>query len=60
MTKAWNVFCAKKHQPQKVYALVLLKYPNMIQDFCPLYADSTINALYYNIFVCPHCGFSYS
>ncbi|WP_336864059.1 DUF2225 domain-containing protein [Peribacillus frigoritolerans] len=22
--------------------------------------DSAVNPLYYNIFVCPHCGFSYS
>ncbi|MFD4930714.1 DUF2225 domain-containing protein [Peribacillus butanolivorans] len=26
-------------------------------DFCPIYADSTINALFYNIFVCPHWYF---
>ncbi|MCT4479381.1 DUF2225 domain-containing protein [Peribacillus frigoritolerans] len=26
----------------------------------PRYVDSAVNALYYNIFVCPHCGFSYS
>ncbi|MBD8137027.1 DUF2225 domain-containing protein [Bacillus sp. CFBP 13597] len=25
-----------------------------------MHADSAVNSLYYNIFVCPHCGFSYS
>ncbi|MEV5113296.1 DUF2225 domain-containing protein [Peribacillus frigoritolerans] len=29
-------------------------------DFCPIHADSAVNSLYYNIFVCSHCGFSYS
>lgn len=29
-------------------------------DFCPIHADSAVNSLYYNIFVCPHCGFSCS
>ena len=29
-------------------------------DFCPTYADGSINALYYNIFVCPGCGFAFS
>ncbi|WP_434168046.1 DUF2225 domain-containing protein [Peribacillus frigoritolerans] len=26
----------------------------------PRYVDSAVNALYYNIYVCPHCGFSHS
>ena len=29
-------------------------------DFCPKYAEGSVNALYYNIYVCPHCGFAYS
>lgn len=29
-------------------------------DFCPKYEEGSVNALYYNIFVCPHCGFAYS
>lgn len=29
-------------------------------DFCPKYKDESVNALYYNIYVCPHCGFACS
>lgn len=29
-------------------------------DFCPIYAEGSVNALLYNIYVCPHCGFAYS
>lgn len=29
-------------------------------DFKPVYADSTVNPLLYNVAVCPHCGFSYT
>lgn len=30
------------------------------KDFQPIYADPTINPLYYHVAVCPHCGFSYT
>ena len=29
-------------------------------DFQPLYDENQINALYYNVFVCEHCGFSFT
>ncbi len=29
-------------------------------DFCPTYTEDSINALYYNIYVCPHCGYAFS
>ena len=29
-------------------------------DFQPLYEENQINALYYNVFVCEHCGFSFT
>ncbi|RID85340.1 DUF2225 domain-containing protein [Peribacillus asahii] len=29
-------------------------------DFCPKYAEGTTNGLFYNIHVCPKCGFAFS
>lgn len=29
-------------------------------DFQPIYANPTINGIYYNVFVCEHCGFSFT
>ena len=29
-------------------------------DFQPIYDENQINALYYNVFVCEHCGFSFT
>ncbi|WP_050616244.1 DUF2225 domain-containing protein [Bacillus testis] len=29
-------------------------------DFCPIYKPGSENGLLYHIFVCPHCGYSYS
>lgn len=29
-------------------------------DFKPIYVDDHANALYYNVAVCPHCGFSFT
>ena len=29
-------------------------------DFQPLYEENQINALFYNVFVCEHCGFSFT
>ncbi|MER1999712.1 MAG: DUF2225 domain-containing protein [Lysinibacillus sp.] len=29
-------------------------------DFMPIYADSNVQAMYYNVFVCEHCGFSFT
>ena len=29
-------------------------------DFMPIYGENDINALYYNVFVCEHCGFSFT
>ncbi|GIN88624.1 hypothetical protein J6TS2_50100 [Heyndrickxia sporothermodurans] len=30
------------------------------KDFCPNYRKSELNPLFYNVFVCPHCGFSFT
>ncbi|AOH56946.1 hypothetical protein ABE28_021585 [Peribacillus muralis] len=53
------LLCKQKSTTKKVRSRFarVAKYET---DFCPIYADSSINALYYTIFVCPHCGFSYS
>lgn len=29
-------------------------------DFQPIYDENQVNALYYNVFVCEHCGFSFT
>lgn len=29
-------------------------------DFQPIYEDQQVSALYYNVFVCEHCGFSFT
>ncbi len=29
-------------------------------DFQPLYEENQVNGLYYNVFVCEHCGFSFT
>lgn len=29
-------------------------------DFRPTYVDESVNGLYYNVFVCEHCGFSFT
>ncbi|WP_412760389.1 DUF2225 domain-containing protein [Peribacillus butanolivorans] len=54
MTKAWNVFCTKKTSTTKRVRSRFVKVAKYDTDFCPIYADSTINALFYNIFVCPY------
>lgn len=30
------------------------------KDFCPHYDKSELNPLLYNVYVCPHCGFSFT
>ena len=53
------LLCKQKSTTKRVrsHFVKVAKYDT---DFCPIYADSAVNAPYYNIFVCPHCGFSYS
>lgn len=29
-------------------------------DFMPIYAENNVRAMYYNVFVCEHCGFSFT
>nr|WP_318565235.1 DUF2225 domain-containing protein [Peribacillus simplex] len=53
------LLCKQKSTTKKVRSrfVEVAKYDT---DFCPIHADSAVNSLYYNIFVCPHCSFSYS
>lgn len=53
------LLCKQKSTTKKVRSR-FVKVAKYDTDFCPIYVDSAVNALYYNIFVCPHCGFSYS
>lgn len=53
------LLCKQKSTTKKVRSR-FVKVAKYDTDFHPIYADSTVNTLYYNIFVCPHCGFSYS
>lgn len=51
--------CKKKFQTYKVRTNSI-KIDQTDTDFCPTYSDSTVNAFYYNVFVCEHCGFSFT
>lgn len=37
-----------------------IKIKETESDFRPIYVDSNVNALYYNVFVCEHCGFAFT
>ncbi|MDM5334870.1 DUF2225 domain-containing protein [Ureibacillus composti] len=37
-----------------------IKVAHSDSDFRPIYSDSNVNALFYNVFVCEHCGFSFT
>ena len=37
-----------------------LRVAKFDSDFQPLYEENQINALFYNVFVCEHCGFSFT
>lgn len=50
--------CKKKFPTLKVRTKSI-KVLHSESDFQPVYADD-VNALYYNVFVCEHCGFSFT
>ncbi|MGE7763932.1 DUF2225 domain-containing protein [Peribacillus sp. NPDC096540] len=59
--KSMECLLCKKTSTTKRVLSRFVKITKYDTDFCPIYdSTSTINALYYNIFVCPYCGFSYS
>lgn len=51
--------CKKKFPTLKVRSKSI-KVDHTKSDFQPIYADNQVNALYYNVFVCQHCGFSFT
>ncbi|MEK4627515.1 MAG: DUF2225 domain-containing protein [Solibacillus sp.] len=57
-----NVDClhCKKSFPTLKVRTKAIKVDDTESDFQPIYADNHINALYYNVFVCQHCGFSFT
>lgn len=57
-----NVDCihCKKSFPSLKVRTKSVKVINTDTDFQPIYADDNVNALYYNVFVCQHCGFSFT
>lgn len=58
--KKVECLCCKKSFPTFKVRSKFIKIDHTDTDFCPIYSDSTVNALYYNIFVCEHCGFSFT
>lgn len=57
-----NVECmhCKKSFPTLKVRTKSIKVDHTEADFQPIYADDNVNALYYNVFVCQHCGFSFT
>ncbi len=53
------MLCKQSSTTKKIRSR-FIKVQEYDTDFCPIYTEGSVNALYYNIFVCPHCGFSYS
>lgn len=50
----------KKNFPTLKVRSKSIKIEHTESDFQPIYADNHVNALYYNVFVCQHCGFSFT
>lgn len=53
------IYCKKTFPTLKIRTKAI-KVEHTDTDFCPTYAESAVNALYYNAFVCEHCGFSFT
>lgn len=51
--------CKKKFKTTKVRSK-FVKVASHESDFQPIYQNTEVNPLLYNIFVCEHCGFSFS
>lgn len=51
--------CKKKFQTTKVRSK-FIKVLSHETDFQPIYENKEVNPLLYNIFVCEHCGFSFT
>ncbi|MFJ8236824.1 DUF2225 domain-containing protein [Ureibacillus sp. NPDC094379] len=57
-----KVFClnCKETFPTLKVRSKFIKVDHSDSDFRPIYSDSNVNALFYNVFVCEHCGFSFT
>lgn len=53
------IYCKKIFPTLKVRSK-FIKVGHTDSDFRPIYSDPNINALYYNVYVCEHCGFSFT
>lgn len=51
--------CKKSFNTYKVRSK-FVKVKETDTDFMPKYVDENVQAMYYNVFVCEHCGFSYT
>lgn len=53
------IYCKKKFKTTKVRTK-FIKVESHDTDFRPIYQNEEVNPLLYNIFVCEHCGFSFT
>lgn len=53
------ICCNKAFTTTKIRSK-LVKVESTDTDFCPTYSETSVPALYYNVFVCEHCGFSFT
>lgn len=51
--------CKKSFPTLKVRSK-FVKVEDTGTDFQPIYAEGNVQAMYYNVFVCEHCGFSFT
>ncbi|RHW36811.1 DUF2225 domain-containing protein [Lysinibacillus yapensis] len=58
--KKVECLCCKKTFNTLKIRSKLVKVGSTDTDFCPIYAEESVPALYYNVFVCEHCGFSFT
>jgi uncharacterized protein len=53
------LLCKQKFSSTKIRSS-FVKVDFYDKDFCPNYKSKDMNPVLYNIYVCPHCGFSFS
>ena len=53
------IHCKKTFPTYKVRSKSV-RVSSTASDFQPIYLDDQVNALFYNVFVCEHCGFSFT
>lgn len=53
------LFCKKSFPTTKIRSK-FVKGGETDTDFMPIYAENQVQAMYYNVFVCEHCGFSFT